>query len=294
MNTYMEIYSDPTQPLFHYTSISGLQGIVKDKAIWATDIQYLNDSSELRYGIRLLSQQMQARFKDLSGNQAKCATQFSEWLRHGFVLNHYLFVCCFTENGNQLSQWRGYCPSGKGISVSFEAASLVEAAQEQSFRWAEVVYEYSHQTPLVNYVLDSILEAADRAEETDRSKRHPSQSFHGLFDEWEDRILALAATLKDECFAEEHEWRAISQPIKKLGDERLRFRDGEITLTPYIHFNLPQNAKDAVSFDTVFIGPTSESGLTMKALSAFFTSKACSPTSGIRNSLIPLRAITKG
>ena len=31
----------PTQTLYHYTSIDGLQGIVDSRSIWATEIQYL-------------------------------------------------------------------------------------------------------------------------------------------------------------------------------------------------------------------------------------------------------------
>jgi Protein of unknown function (DUF2971) len=289
MTTYLEIYSEPTQPLFHYTSVGGLQGIVGEKAIWATDIQYLNDSSELKYGVRRLAQTMGERLHTLKGRQAKCAEQFGEWLRHGFVLDHHLFVCCFTENGNQLSQWRGYCPPGKGISVSFHASELVEAAQDQQFRWAGVVYDYGTQTTLVNYLLDALLAEAERFEEPLPRERHPRQSFHGLFEEWDDRILSLAASLKDRCFEEEREWRAISKPIKVLNDARLLFRDGDFTLTPYINFRLPRSQHDGLSFDAAFIGPTSESGLTMKALGAFFARSGCTATSGIHNSLIPLR-----
>jgi hypothetical protein len=290
--TYLEIYSEPTEPLFHYTSIAGLQGIIKERAIWATDIQYLNDSSELKYGVKRLAQAMGERLHTLKGKQAECATQFGEWIRHGFVLNHHLFVACFTEKGNLLSQWRGYCTPGKGISVSFHAAELIEAAQDQQFRWAEVVYDYTRQTTLVNHLIDSLLAQAENFAEPER-KRNPRQPFHGLFEQWDDRVLSLAASLKDECFQEEREWRVISQPIKKLNDERLRFREGDITLTPYINFGLPRNANDGLSFDTVFVGPTSERNLAMKALGSFFTRNGCNAKSGIRNSLIPLRSSNK-
>jgi hypothetical protein len=37
----------PDNFLYHYTSLTGLQGIVNSGVIWATNIFYLNDSKEL-------------------------------------------------------------------------------------------------------------------------------------------------------------------------------------------------------------------------------------------------------
>ena len=40
--------------LYHYTSIDGLLGIIRNKNIWASDIQYLNDKEEFVRTIKLL------------------------------------------------------------------------------------------------------------------------------------------------------------------------------------------------------------------------------------------------
>ena len=39
--------------LYHYTSLEGLLGIIESKSIWATNVLYLNDASELNYSINL-------------------------------------------------------------------------------------------------------------------------------------------------------------------------------------------------------------------------------------------------
>ena len=39
--------------LYHYTSQKGLLGILKDQKIWATHVQYLNDSTEFHFAIDL-------------------------------------------------------------------------------------------------------------------------------------------------------------------------------------------------------------------------------------------------
>src|ERR1017187_3396179 len=40
--------------LYHYTNAIGLQGIVKSKSLWASDLHFLNDRSELIYGHNLI------------------------------------------------------------------------------------------------------------------------------------------------------------------------------------------------------------------------------------------------
>jgi hypothetical protein len=38
-------------------------------------------------------------------------------------------VCSFSEKGDLLSQWRGYCPQGVGYSIGFDSAKLNELAK---------------------------------------------------------------------------------------------------------------------------------------------------------------------
>ena len=40
--------------LYHYTSASGLKGIVESGTLWATDVLHLNDSSEISYAVELI------------------------------------------------------------------------------------------------------------------------------------------------------------------------------------------------------------------------------------------------
>jgi len=44
--------------IFHYTSLEGLLGIIKSKSIWATNVFYLNDASELNYSRKLFIDQL--------------------------------------------------------------------------------------------------------------------------------------------------------------------------------------------------------------------------------------------
>ena len=43
----MEKVSEVYKNLYHYTSWAGLQGILASQSMWASNIRYLNDQSEL-------------------------------------------------------------------------------------------------------------------------------------------------------------------------------------------------------------------------------------------------------
>src|SRR5215510_2035523 len=43
--------AEPPDLLFHYTSPTGLIGIVKEKQVWATNITYLNDAKEIGHAV---------------------------------------------------------------------------------------------------------------------------------------------------------------------------------------------------------------------------------------------------
>ena len=42
----------PVPTLYHYTSMSGLAGILESRTVWATEFGALNDTSELTYAAR--------------------------------------------------------------------------------------------------------------------------------------------------------------------------------------------------------------------------------------------------
>ncbi len=45
--------------LYHYTNAAGLNGIISSNRMWATNISYLNDSSEILYASELIKQTLE-------------------------------------------------------------------------------------------------------------------------------------------------------------------------------------------------------------------------------------------
>src|SRR4051812_42888799 len=47
---------EPQDRIFHYTRSVGLEGILHDRSIRATNTNFLNDTSEMSYGINMVSE----------------------------------------------------------------------------------------------------------------------------------------------------------------------------------------------------------------------------------------------
>jgi Protein of unknown function (DUF2971) len=173
------IYAEkPTCTLFHYTSIEGLMGIVDAKALWASEVRYLNDAQELYHFGDLANQKiLQAQSTNLDSEDREILRQFGEWLRERLSSGPLVFVSSLTENGNLLSQWRGYCPHGKGVSLGFNPEKLMEAADTKAFSLGRCIYDLPRQSEIVTKIISIFLRSAKSLGQTPPNVSHPTQSY---------------------------------------------------------------------------------------------------------------------
>jgi hypothetical protein len=106
----------PEELLYHYTTPEGLVGIVEKHEIWATDLAYMNDTTEFRVGLDLVTKHIEQLRGD---NLGPCAERWN-WLltalkrtrEFGPDTLSSVYACSFSTDGDNLSQWRAYCPNG--------------------------------------------------------------------------------------------------------------------------------------------------------------------------------------
>lgn len=110
--------------IYHYTDAPGLFGILTGGRLRLTDIFGLNDPSELRHGIRV---GISALFHATqSGHPAgKIFSQRFQEIMSGHIeaIAHF-FVGCFSQNGDELGQWRAYGDDGRGFAICFDGKAL--------------------------------------------------------------------------------------------------------------------------------------------------------------------------
>lgn len=286
-----ELYAERQHgTLYHYTSLSGVMGIVESGSLRATDIRFFNDAAEMKHTADLLRTIIAQREEAGASNQ-RLLVQLREWLSHRLTDGHMLYVACFTANGNLLSQWRSYCPTTKGVSLGFDAEKVCNSATRQSFRVGKCLYDAETQLKIVATILDAIEHIAEeRGEDNDPSKRHPSQSFYNVFEEIEADLLRVSALLKHPSFHEEEEWRTVSSVTTNYVEAPIEYWEGPSMLVPFMKFRLPEAADRPLDIEHVFLGPTPNVNNSMTSLSRYLSKKGVSPRRGLAYCQIPYRA----
>src|SRR5438128_1429876 len=105
---------------FHYTTAAGLEGIVREAKLRATNFSFMNDPSELQYGRDLIQEVLTDRLNASVGNEET----FLEYVGINFTseMLSEVYVCCFTKLEDDLSQWRAYGGSvAERYAIGFDA-----------------------------------------------------------------------------------------------------------------------------------------------------------------------------
>lgn len=285
--------------LYHYTSQQGLVGIVSNAEFWATDIRYLNDSSEFTYAVELARRELESwKHADMAYYPS-----FRKLAQERLTASaSSILVASLSEEGDLLSQWRGYCSPGPGFSIGFNGRYLTRLADENDLGFSRCVYEAVDQRTLIGELIQTSFE---------RFPRHivpaPSLGQYGDADAYIQAVAAalscepnasardasvnrfvsglldLAAVFKNPTFNEEKEWRIVAVS----GPERpLRHRLGKSFLVPY--GVLPLRGLEERVINEVVVGPCPHPDLSVASLKAFLTQElGYSPE--VRVSRVPFR-----
>jgi hypothetical protein len=266
MPTYSRILSRrPPDVLFHYTSPTGLVGIAHSKTIWATDIRFLNDKKEFQHSLDITHSIVEGFYKvDNDPNKLKgLAYDFIEYLRINLrkKWNPRVYVASFTEEGDLLSQWRGYCPKG-GFSLGFSFNLLSEVAKKHDSFLLPCVYDVKTQKQLLEELLVSYSKKYEEVSKKENEK-NPDQLAKSLSNKFIISLFAIAPMLKHDSFKEEKEWRIVSSNLRTIPD--INFRANESNIIPYIEMALSKNENE-IEFRKVFIGPASNNEYSKEAV----------------------------
>jgi len=279
-----QLFSDePRDTLYHYTSLSGLLGIVDSAVLRASDIRYMNDSVELRHTLDLLRRHTRQRIR-AGTDRPGLLSQLLDWLSTRVTSGPMLFGASFRANGNLLSQWRGYSVHGKGVSLGFDPVHICRCAQRQHFQVARCLYDPGTQAELIEKIVSAVEAMAPEAE-IDES----SAGWEPLFEYIEGRLLSIAAVLKHPSFEEEQEWRIVSPVIQQLQGYPIQFREGASMLVPYYAFSLHVPSEAPMQLDHVFLGPTSNIEQSLNSLRLYLEHRGVEPRRGITYCQIPYR-----
>jgi hypothetical protein len=264
----------PTTDLHHYTSVESIIGVASSRALWASNAYCLNDSSEVIEAVKLVQRVATELAQESSGDKREVLEQLVKWL-DSLKTPQGIYIFSMTERRNDLNQWRSYSRYGKGVSVSFEPASIEKIAEENACRLAKCIYRQNEKSVIARAVIEKTLETYE-ALRGSAGGGASKQRHHHVFEKLKSNYLTVFATFKNQWFKHEKEWRLISPHVEKFNDDRVDYRVGASMLVPYFFVSL---AGRQYLFDYVTLGPTEYNNDSMHVFGAFMSkrkvSKSC-------------------
>jgi len=275
-----EVLPDPPNQLFHYTNVDGLLGIVQTNSLWATNIRFLNDSSELKYGVELFEEVLGERKNPIQDRLCAEYKLLERVSAHSTTLEVFSnFVVCLSENGNQLSQWRAYGGDGAGYSIGFNACSIgqLEWADSRSLFLFKVCYERGRQKELLGNLVDRFV---SRIKDEGTAEL---QLFSSLL---LARVQYYLVSFKNNAFQEEGEWRLVYTIPIPTDQRDLRFRASGGLIVPYYVLTPPGH--DLLPIESVYQGPRAAPEIGEESLK-YLLWKSGYKNVEVKDSGIPLR-----
>ncbi len=198
--------SKPPFVLYHYTTRSGLFGMLTSGRLHASHILYLNDHKEFSYAEGLAEEPIRARAESSSPYQ-DIYRAFANWLPT-IALRYEtrtVFVFSMSENRDQLSQWRAYSQPSDGYCVGFRTPELLTTVGKD-FHIVQCTYDEMWQQNVIRMLLDDTETDFERnlaagVLRSDAVLRATTFLVLGL--------SSLAPALKHPAFSEEKEWRRV-------------------------------------------------------------------------------------
>ncbi len=112
--------------LYHYCSLSTFKNIFENRSIWLSDIFKSNDYNEMKWLNKQYEIFLVKAYSQLKGPINLDADDLYKIMRaNDAVLNLQpvkSWCLCLSEEGDLLSQWRGYADDGCGISIGFNSS----------------------------------------------------------------------------------------------------------------------------------------------------------------------------
>lgn len=207
--------------LCHFTTISGLLGIIESNSIWASNVSFLNDKKELKHGIDAASNVIK-RHPFMRDKQELLQSVLNELKTYKLPDT---YAACFCKSNDLLSQWRGYGGRQQGVCITFHGESLRQSLKDYKIRAMEVIYDKERTKSRLKQQIDKVLNEEFKeliGEKSDSEIR----------DDIIRAVARLAPRFKDDGFAEEDEWRFV---IQRSGDlSGVSFRENSGSLVPFI------------------------------------------------------------
>ncbi|HEV7744142.1 MAG TPA: DUF2971 domain-containing protein [Pyrinomonadaceae bacterium] len=200
--------------LYHYTGLDAFRSIITHRILWLSDIAKMNDAKERLWISEVFERVWRTR------SESGVGVDEARHYFHDFQLDDTpVFITCFSEDGDLLSQWRAYTDDGRGVAIGFrtprlgfpiESRFIDEFMEEQRVAITKCMYDREKQAALMNDLIGYF----DRHFVDLASNRQSGSiyAYDGFLNTASWCLRNMSVISKHPGFSEEREWRAIYWP----------------------------------------------------------------------------------
>jgi len=300
---WVGLHSARPRILYHYTDAAGLLGLLKTNRLWATNRRFMNDPTETEYAANLiraaLNDSRTAEYVATKERDKKRRQSVLDAINGGidYLLTAYVdqdehYLACFCEEGDLLSQWRGYGSIGGGYAVGFSAKHL-GLVQHQTPEKPEpvlrrVIYDPKRQRHVTRLWLNFIIDWQRFCEQDKPAALKGSIDYYDFG--WNYLNWFVSQSLrcfKHPAYKEEQEWRVIQVGTGYGGTRAVdpNFRAARRGIVEYVELELPLQ-KEKLPVKLICYGPTLDPKVTDRSLSLLCRGKGYGNVK-IKKSIVP-------
>lgn len=188
---YMQKNNMTNDTLYHYCPQASMLNIISSRELWLGRTRYMNDKLEVKYFVEEVGRCLR---ENISSNKSELCNSILNDVDN--ELNHdkrYLF--CMTEQCDDAAQWERYADHACGVSIGFNAKTMIAALYHASLLFTRVWYGYDPRNHEICEVLTQYIEHGRLTEGFSDIK--------GII----SNLLAGAVRYKHSSFQSEKEWR---------------------------------------------------------------------------------------
>lgn len=191
----------PQDGLYHYTDLSGLEGILSTRKLWLTHYSSLKDQSEIKHAHQVAIELIENHKR--SSNHQSFWNSYLEKVKDVFELGDY-FICSFSSSHDNPKLWNEYAKC-EGVAIKFRKEYFTPTVnmnkKKKRYNYATIQY-ISYKTDEFKARLVQLVQSVDRILE---------DGDHDLYAELKARLttylLTYMPTLKEKGFSDEQECR---------------------------------------------------------------------------------------
>ena len=258
----LDAANEVRDPLYHYTDMGGLLGIVNTQDIWLTSIFHLNDPSELGYGVEMALDIM----KTEAERGPDVVKAFCDWMEHLLVKSggemFGFFVGSFSRESDDLGQWRAYADNGRGVAIGLAPRLFQVHADQTNVTLAEkvlvaqVIYDRDQCLRNVGEAIRRAVDIIVLAEAEVTSQAQGREFLRELATQLAVAIFTYAVTCKHRAYKHERETRMLLVNQLDILAPIIETRTRGSTLVPFIRSPLPVRSAGAIT--QIMIGPAAD------------------------------------